>query len=164
MRSFLDSEALFVDEDGMIAERGNVLRVETAISPKGSAITITDWVVHHAEDLAVTSFVCDQAVPYGERALTLKSLAVEAWIKRDAGWKLMASYSIPLHADPAPADLPTDALNDYVGSYNAPGGLSVVISREGSGITNKARARTLLNVPARAAVEHPAIPLTGLPP
>ena len=75
MRSFLDSEALFVDEDGMIAERGNVLRVETAISPKGSAITLTDCVVHHAEDLAVTSFVRDQAVPYGERALTLKSLA-----------------------------------------------------------------------------------------
>jgi hypothetical protein len=35
--------------------------------------------------------------------------------------------------------LPTDALNDYVGSYNAPGGLSVVISRDGSGITSSAR-------------------------
>jgi len=134
MRSYLGDEVLFINEDGVVSTRRDFRSGAPAAPPKGisSAVTVTDWILHYSGDVAVASFVEDQVVHYDKQALNRKFLAVETWIKSGKGWELIASQTIPLYQDPSPMILPSDVLNDYVGTYTGGPGLAVMISRDGS--------------------------------
>ena len=134
MRSYLDDQVLFVNEGGVVFDRHDFAGGAPAAAPKGvlSTVTITDWVLHSADNLAVTSFVNDQVMHYAEETLNEKYLSVETWIKRGTQWKLLASETTLLHQDPPALTLPADAWNDYLGSYSAGPGSVVTITREGN--------------------------------
>ena len=145
MQGYLDKDVLLVDEDGVVLGRSDVQRGALAASTKegSSSVTVTDWVLHHSGDVAVSSFTDDQIVRSGGQTLSYKFLSVETWIKRGAYWKLLGGQTIPLHQDPPIASLPSDLLSDYVGTYSAGPGSAVIISRDGDALmssTNGAKA------------------------
>ena len=133
MRGFLDDQLLFVNEDGVAFDRHSFAGGAPAAAPKGvpSTVTVTDWVLHSADNVAVTSFVSEQVSHYAETTLTEKYLSVETWIKRGAQWKLLESETTLLHQDPPALTLPADAWNDYLGNYSAGPGSTVTIARDG---------------------------------
>jgi ketosteroid isomerase-like protein len=137
MQRFVADEAFFINEDGSVSGAGDTRRGTSAVALKGnsSAITVTDWVLHYSGDVAVASFVGEQAADSGNQALSHKFLSVETWIKSNSAWKLIASQSIPLYSDPPAVPLTSSALNEYVGTYTGGTGLSVVISLDGSELT-----------------------------
>jgi ketosteroid isomerase-like protein len=138
MQRYIADEALFVNEYGVVSGPRDSRRDASAVASKGisSALTVTDWVVHHSGEVAVDSFVGEQAVGSGDKALSRKFLCVETWIKSDTVWKLIASQTIPLYRDPPAAILPSHALDDYVGTYTGGPGLSVEISLDGSALAS----------------------------
>ena len=133
MRSYLDDQLLFVNEDGVVFDRHDFATGAPAAAPKDvlSTVTVTDWVLHSADNIAVTSFVNDQVTHYAETTLTEKYLSVETWIKRGTQWKLLESETTLLHQDPPALALPADAWNDYLGNYSAGPGSAVTITRDG---------------------------------
>jgi ketosteroid isomerase-like protein len=134
MRSYLDDQLLFVNEDGVVFGLRDFARGAPAAAPKGilSTVTISDWILHSANDVAVTSFVNDQVTHYNEETLNEKYLSVETWIKRGSQWKLLASETTMLHEDPPAQMLPADTWNDYLGTYSAGPGSMVTITRDGN--------------------------------
>jgi len=134
MRSYLDDQLLFINEDGVAFDRHDFAGGAPAAAPKDalSTVTITDWVLHSAGDVAISSFVTDQVTHYGDQTLNERYLAVETWIKRDVQWKLLGSETTLLHQDPPALTLPADAWNDYVGMYSAGASSLVTITHEGN--------------------------------
>jgi len=162
MTSYLGDEVLFINEDGVVSERRDSLSGAPAAAPKGisSTVTLTDWILHYSGDVAVASFVDDQVVHYDTQDLNRKFLTVETWIKSAKGWQLIASQTIPLHQDPSPLILPSDVLDEYVGSYSGGPGLAVTISRDGnklSASTNGGKA-VVYDAEARDIFFTPGMP------
>jgi len=136
MRSYLDDQVTFINEDGVGYGRSDFQGGAPAAPPRGipAKVTVTSWILHHSGDVAVSSFVDDQVVHYPGQILDYQFLSVETWIKRGAVWKLIGSGTIPLHQDPPAATLPASVLNDYAGTYSAGPGSAVTISQDGSTI------------------------------
>jgi len=137
-RPYLDASLLFVDEDGILSGRRDVAGGAAAASPRGgwSSVTVSDWVLHHSRDVAISSYTEDEVVRYGEQALDYKFLSVDTWVRRGAAWKMIGSETIPLHQDPSVAALPSNVLGDYVGLYSAGPGSVVTISQDGSALVS----------------------------
>jgi len=163
MQGYLDKDVLLVDEDGVVSGRSDVQRGALVASTKedSSSITVTNWVLHHSGDVAVSSYTADEVVRYGEQTLKYKLLSVETWIKRGVVWKLIGSQAIPLHQDPPIASLPSDLQSDYVGIYSAGPGSAVSISREGGALTSSTNGAK--PVPLQAEF-HDILFSPGLPP
>lgn len=139
--TYLDADLLFVDEDGIVRTRRDLESIAPGISVKGlsASDTVTQWVLHQRGNVAVASFVDEQVIhssPMGEHAqvLTLKHLFVQTWLRHGSAWKLFASHAIPLHQDPAPANLPESLWIEYAGSYQVAPGVVAVVKRDGAGL------------------------------
>ena len=132
MRSYLDDQLLFINEDGAAIDRHDFAGGAPAAAPKGgrSTVTIIDWVLHSSGDIAATSFVNEQVTHYSGTTLNEKYLSVETWIKRGTKWKLLASETTLLHQDPPALTLPDGVWNDYLGAYSAGPGSAVAITRD----------------------------------
>jgi uncharacterized protein DUF4440 len=148
MRRYLDDQLLFINEDGVAFGRRDFAGGAPAAPPQGvsSSISVSDWVLHHQDGVAVSSFVADQLVRYDGQTLDYKFLSVETWIKRGTAWKLIGSETIPLHQDPPAIALSQDALRGYAGTYSAGLGSSVVVSVDEGAIvlaTNGAKGAAL---------------------
>ena len=132
IKRYVADDALFINEDGILSDEQDLRRPASVAAAKdaSSALTVTDWVLHYSDDVAVASFVGEQAVKSGNQALSHKFLAVETWIKSDMGWKLVASQTIPMYQDPPAVIVSSDALKDYVGDYTGGPGLAVTISSD----------------------------------
>src|ERR1700690_2522545 len=59
MRSYLDDQVLFINEEGVAFNRKDFAGGAPATAPKGthSTVAITDWVLHSSDNVAVSSFV-----------------------------------------------------------------------------------------------------------
>jgi hypothetical protein len=117
-RRHIDRSALFIDQAGAESARTDFT---------GGPATLGDWVVHHTDDVAITSFTLKTA--------TTKVLAVEIWRARGPKWLLVAGQTISLNTDPPAAALPDRALEAYVGVYSAGPGSVARVARDGPAIT-----------------------------
>ena len=138
LRGYVDANALFVDEEGIPFGQRD-LRAGTPARPVGSVaskVTVENWILHHGDDVAVSSYIDDQIVDYGGHSVDYRFLSVDTWIKRHADWKLLGSETIPLHENPATAGLSAQALDDYVGAYSDGVGLEITISRAGDSLAS----------------------------
>jgi formylglycine-generating enzyme required for sulfatase activity len=149
MRRYLDPKVLFVDEDGVVSGRQD-FRLGAPAPPPGSVssqVTVKEWVVHHGDDAAVSSFIDDQQVDYGGYSVDYRFLSVETWIKRANAWRLLGSETIPLHENPVPAAVSAQALDEYAGQYSDGAALTITISRDGDALAasvNGDKANTLV--------------------
>jgi sulfatase modifying factor 1 len=138
MRGYLDQALIYVNDDGVVSTL-QTFRDGSPTMPAGARsakVTISDWELHHTGDVAVSSFISDQAVDYGGQSVDYKFLSVEIWILRATRWKLMGSGTIPLHQNPPAMSLPADALAAYVGEYSDGAGLAVTISQDGNALAS----------------------------
>jgi len=137
MKSYFDDAALFTNEDGVVSGPHDLRIGASAVPAKDASFTITvsEWALHHAGDVAVASFIDDRAVRCGGQVLDDRFRAVETWFKRGATWKLVGSQAIPLPQDPAAVSLPSDELDEYAGTYTSAAGTRVVVSRNGDALT-----------------------------
>jgi ketosteroid isomerase-like protein len=57
MRRYLDPDPLLVNEDGVLLRGKDVFQGASAPGPKGvlSSVVMTDWVLHHSGDVAVST-------------------------------------------------------------------------------------------------------------
>jgi ketosteroid isomerase-like protein len=133
IKRYVADDALFVDAEGNVSGKQDLSRTTSVVAAKDAPATlaVTDWVLHHSDDVAVASFVGERTAS-GNQALSSKFLAVETWIRANSQWQLIASQTIALYQDPPAAILSSDMLQDYVGDYTGGPGLAVAISRDGS--------------------------------
>jgi hypothetical protein len=164
MARYLDADVLFTNEDGSVSGRRDLLSGGPAATQKGisQTITVTNWVLHRSGDVAVAGFVDDQVIHYHGQVLNYKYRSTETWIKRGAAWKMIASQTIALQKDPPTVILPSDELNDYVGTYAVAPGFTVRISRNGNALASSTNGGK--TVPLEAEVRDvfftPGLPRT----
>jgi hypothetical protein len=132
----LDEELIYVNEDGAVSGRHD-FRLGAAIggtNPGAATVKLQDWVAHKADGVVVSTYTTDTVTRYGEQSFEERALAVDAWIKRGASWKLIESQIIPLNQDPPVAPMQAAALDDYAGVYAAAPNFRVSVSRDGDGL------------------------------
>jgi hypothetical protein len=128
---------VYVDEDGVLVGQREFKTGAPALPAwaSSSTIAIKDWTLHYDGKVAVASYVDDQTARVGNQELHDQFLSVDTWIKRERAWKLLASYTIPLNQDPAPAHLAPQDLQQYVGVYSIDHGQTVKIASDGAALT-----------------------------
>jgi hypothetical protein len=137
LASLLDDRVTFVNENGEIATKADL--VSGAPAPKGSGQTQTltqrNFKVQLYGKTAVTSFT-DHLVQhaYGQ-LLTEDFLSTEVWLKEAGSWKMISSQTIALQVDPPAVTLPDGDIENYVGTYVAGPGLTVAIARSNGNLT-----------------------------
>jgi hypothetical protein len=82
-------------------------------------MTVTDWHCQVFGDVAVASFIDDQAV--AGRAAHTRFRSVETWRKEGGDWRMIGSETLTELDDPPSAPLAASVLDDYVGDYQAAG-------------------------------------------
>jgi len=129
MAKDLDPDVIFFNETGEQATRADM--ASATPPPAGSpvrTITTTDWGCKIHGDVAVTSFidVLQQGKPD-----EMKFRSVESWKKGKSGWTMIGSETLTLQQDPDAIALDGKALDEYAGTYEAPGGLKFVFAHKG---------------------------------
>jgi ketosteroid isomerase-like protein len=138
-----DDDAFYTNVDGVFSS-------PPAVPPKGVSlkVTVTDWVLHHAGDVAVASFIATESARDGRRVRSEKFRAVDTWIKRGSTWKLMASQAIPIPQDPAAVTLTADELDAYAGTYTGAQGTPIAITHDGNGLSGSSNGTKLFALEA----------------
>lgn len=138
LRAEMDDAAVVIDEEGAVHGPQDLRTLAPAVEAgcRAGALTISDWVLHHVQGVAVSSFTTDQAVDCGSQTIHYSFLSVEAWVSRATRWTLLASQTIPLHQDPPAIALTADNLAEYVGRYTDGAGLVVKVVRAGQGLAS----------------------------
>jgi len=122
MSGYADRAALFTDLTGAANRDSDFLRRRGDPPPQ-----LTDWIVHHTDDVAVCSFTLHA----GDAAF----LAVEIWRREGPTWALVGGQAAPLYVDPPVAPVPAETLDRYAGAYSAGPGSLATIARDGDGLT-----------------------------
>jgi hypothetical protein len=120
MDKLLDPDVVFINETGERATKQDMVS-SAAPPPKGVSVkmTVTDWHCQVFGDVAVASFIDDQAVA-GRPAHT-RFRSVETWRKQGGDWRMIGSETLTVLDDPASVPLAANVLDDYVGDYVAAG-------------------------------------------
>jgi ketosteroid isomerase-like protein len=132
MDKLLDSTVVFFNENGDMATKQDLVS-SAAPSPKGMnmTLTVTDWHCQVHGDVAVASFIDVQGGDYKGQPLHAKFRSVETWRKEGAQWRMIASETIALSDDPPAVILPTETLDEYVGTYAAAPDVKFIFTRSG---------------------------------
>ncbi|MGH7646857.1 MAG: DUF4440 domain-containing protein [Gemmatimonadaceae bacterium] len=155
MASALDRDVIFFNETGLPATRTEM--ASATPRPAGTpvpTITTTDWACNLHDDVAVTSFI-DVLEPGKPDEMQFRS--VETWMKEKSGWKMIGSETLTLPQDPATVALDGKTLDEYVGTYQGPGGLTFVFTHTGDHVVASVNggAPAMQNAQARDIVFTP---------
>ena len=120
MDKILDPDVVFVNETGERATKQDMVS-GAAPPPKGLDVkmTVTDWHCQVFGDVAVASFIDDQAV--SGRPMHTRFRSVETWRKEGGDWRMIGSETLTVLDDPASVPLAASVLDDYVGDYQSAG-------------------------------------------
>jgi ketosteroid isomerase-like protein len=113
-------------------------------APVPGPLVLGDFVVHHAGDVAVATFLHDRDTPCYGQVLHQTYRSTETWIRRGAAWKMITSQGRALPPKPPAFALSAAELNNYVGDYVAGTGLTVTISRGESGLVAAASGKNAM--------------------
>jgi len=163
MAKMLDDDVVFFNEGGDQAAKKD-MATPGSPQPKGITVkmTVEDWhcVVHG--NVAVASFIDDQAMDFHGQPFHAKYRSVETWMKEGNDWRMIGSETIALQDDPAVATLPAKTLDDYVGTYVAAPDAKLIFTRQGNDLMaslnggpetlQKAELRDVFFTPGRARI------------
>jgi hypothetical protein len=157
MDKILDPDVVFINETGEKATKQDMVS-SAAPPPKGVSVkmTVTDWRCQVFGEVAVASFIDDQAVS-GRPAHT-RFRSVETWRKQGGDWRMIGSETLTVLDDPASVSLAANVLDDYVGDYQG-AGAKFTFTRDGEALMasvngqpaseQKAEARDVFFTPGR---------------
>jgi ketosteroid isomerase-like protein len=157
MAMMLDPDVIFFNETGAQATRADMAgAAPPAAGSPIRTITTTAWDCKVHGDVAVTSFI--DVLELGSPS-ELKFRSVETWRKAGVAWKMIGSETLTLQQDPEPVVLDSEALDQYVGSYEAGTNMKFTFTHKGSDLVaslngaaetaQKAQARDIFFSPGR---------------
>jgi ketosteroid isomerase-like protein len=137
------SRSLVLERNGSAAASSRSGVALPAVSP---SLTLRDFVVRRAGDVAIATFLHDRVANFHGHAIHAIYRSMEAWVNRNGNWRMISSQGRELEPDPPAAASSPKPLDDYTGTYAAGPGLTVKISKAGERLlasTNQATAQTL---------------------
>jgi ketosteroid isomerase-like protein len=145
---YLDDDVIFMDESGALSTKHDIVAGATppaeGISNK---LVQSDLDIKLHGNVAVTSFTDNSSVNVYGQISKARYRSTEVWMKKNGAWKMISSQTLALPDDPAQTHLPADALDQYVGSYDAGPKLTIKIERKGDSLvsaTNGGKTNLLL--------------------
>lgn len=128
----LASEAVYVDESGMILDRKAFLDQLTPL-PAGASgkLEIANYQAHVSGDLATVIHLDNEQETFHGQNLTAQYLTTETWRRDGDEWKLYLIHTYAVLKDPPTITLPEKELRQYVGEYSAAPDLTYVIRFDG---------------------------------
>ncbi len=128
----LASDAVYVDENGIIMNRADFLKqLEPLPAGVTGTLAIASYTAHVSGDLATVIHTDDEQETYHGQHLTASYLTTETWRRDDGQWKLYLIHTYAVMKDPPAILLPTKELEQYVGRYTAAPGLVYIIRFDG---------------------------------
>jgi ketosteroid isomerase-like protein len=128
----LATDAVYVDENGVILQRADFLKQLEPLPPGASGnLHITYYEAHIAGDLATVIHADDEQEMYHGQTLQSRYLTTETWRRDDGDWKLYLVHVYAVPKDPPAIKLPPKELEEYVGRYAAAPDLVYVIRSDG---------------------------------
>ncbi|HEX3914032.1 MAG TPA: DUF4440 domain-containing protein [Steroidobacteraceae bacterium] len=128
----LSKDAVYVDENGTIMQRGQFLASLKPL-PAGNSghISITHYEATVRGDVALVIHRDDERENYHGIALRADYLMTETWLKEGADWRLAMVHVHVVAKDPPAIKSTAKALEEYQGRYRAAPDLAYDISRQG---------------------------------
>ncbi len=128
----LASDAVCVDENGVIFNRSDLLKQLEPLPPGASGtLKISYFSAQVSGDMAIVIHKDDEQENYHGQQLSAQYLTTEAWQKEDGEWKLHLIHVYAVPKDPPTITLPAKELEQYVGTYSAAPDLMYVIKFDG---------------------------------
>jgi hypothetical protein len=131
----LDDRVVFVNEDGDIATKADLLAVTPHPPGVNQTLRQADFKVTFHRNVAVTSFTDESTVHAYGQVVRARFRSTEVWLREGDCWKMISSQTIALQDDPPAIALASATLDEYVGTYRAVDGTTVTIARAGSNLT-----------------------------
>lgn len=152
LNQLLDPNVIFVNETGQIASKDDIVS-SASPPPAGMKVkmTVMDWRCQIHGDIAITSFIDDQAI--GGQSIHNQFRSVETWAKEGQNWRIIASETLTLPIDPPTTALPAHLLDSYAGTYVGGSGLQITFTRQGDELMASVNGAS----PNRQAAEAPDI-------
>lgn len=133
IEKYLDDHVAFMDESGNLSAKKDI--VASAVpSPNGVSnhLVQTDFGVEmHGDSVAVTTFTDVSTFAFHGQTMHAKYRSTEVWFKQGADWKMISSQTLAMQDDPPATKLPTKALDEYAGTYQASSDFVYKIVRNG---------------------------------
>ena len=150
----LASEAVYVDESGMILDRKAFLDQLTPL-PAGASgkLEIANYQAHVSGDLATVIHLDNEQETFHGQNLTAQYLTTETWRRDGDEWKLYLIHTYAVLKDPPTITLPEKELRQDVGEYSAAPDLTYVIRFDGQRLVGgKKKARRQSRSMSRCAM------------
>jgi Domain of unknown function (DUF4440) len=137
----LASNAIYVDENGVIMQREEFLKQLTPL-PAGASgsLVITTYSATLHGDVAAVIHTDDEKENYHGEQLTARYLTTETWQKAGDDWKLLLVHTYAILKDPPAQTLSTKEPDAYAGTYKA-GDLVQTLRRDGDHIVSVREGR-----------------------
>jgi ketosteroid isomerase-like protein len=148
----LASDAVYVDENGVILNRSDFLKqLEPLPAGASGNLKIIYYAAQVSGDLATVIHKDDEQETYHGQQLSAQYLTTETWQKDDGEWKLHLIHTYAVPKDPPAITLPAKELEQYVGTYSAAADLIYVIKYDGQRLVGgrKGSSPKPLNVEVR---------------
>ena len=157
----LASDAVFVDENGVILDRAKFLEQLTPL-PAGVSGTLkmSNYQAHVDGDMATIIHLDDEHETFHGQALFAQYLTTETWRRDNGQWKLYLTHIYAVLKDPPTVTLPEKELRQYVGEYSAAPDLIYQIKFDGQRLVGGRKGASMkpLDVEVRDVLFVPGQP------
>jgi hypothetical protein len=128
----LTSDAVYVDENGAIMTRADLMKRLVPLPANISGqIEITDFAARFDGDTALVIRTDDESEIWHGIPMRATYITTETWLCRANQWQLAMIHAYVEAKDPPAIALPSAELDEYVGRYTA-ADLSLTIRRDGA--------------------------------
>ena len=136
LERYLDDRVIFINEGGDMPSKKDIVG-SAGPSPAGvsSKLVQTDWGFQLHGPVAVTSFTDVLTQEFHGQAVQASFRSTEVWFNEQGKWRMISSQTVALQDDPAAVALPSKAMDEYVGTYQAGPDLSYRIIRDGDSLS-----------------------------
>lgn len=148
----LATDAVYVDENGVIMDRAEFLKqLEPLPAGTSGTLRIDSYSAHVAGNLATVIHTDNEQENYHGQMLSARYLMTETWHLESGEWKLVMVHAYAILKDPPAITLPAKDLQEYVGRYAGGPDLVYTIQWDGKQLTGSrgGRAATPLRAETR---------------
>jgi Domain of unknown function (DUF4440) len=140
----LASDAVYVDENGLIMDRAEFLKqLDPLPAGASGSLRIDTYSARVSGDLATVIHTDNEEENYHGQMLKARYLMTETWRLESGEWKLHMVHAYAVLKDPPAVTLPAKELQEYVGTYSGGKDLQYVIQWDGKQLLGGRAGRSL---------------------
>lgn len=139
---YLDPGVVYVSEAGVRQTKADLL-AEIKPLPAGisGSLAISRFEVELFDDTAVVVHVDDETENYFGQTITAQYLCTATWRLSSDGWRMISQQVHAMLVDPPAIALPSEQLDDYVGTYRLTDEITYTIQRDGDHLIGERTGR-----------------------